>query len=303
MKLLNDIVDLLSAKSGSLTDAMLKTKVLMHRIGHKELVDWVNDELNGYGQTKPIPAYRVVGVRLMGDLQNPGWRYTNRALPTAHLPDDLHRKCTQSEMHQSVGVLEQFASSSDGTPLISPIPPELHSIIGRPFENAMVTRAWTQIEPTQILNVLIEVRSRLLDFVLNLQAELGDVPENDMKEAGKGIDAGSLLASAVFGDNTTVIVGQHNVATVTNTITKGDFNSLAETLKKAGVDDADVEDLRTAIDEDDTAVVVREKQFGPKVKAWMTNMAGKAIGGGWAIGIAAGGKLLADALAAHYGIK
>lgn len=34
MKLLDDIVDVLSDKTGSLTDAMLKTKVLMHGIHH-----------------------------------------------------------------------------------------------------------------------------------------------------------------------------------------------------------------------------------------------------------------------------
>ncbi len=50
MKLLNEIIDLLSDKAGSLTDAMLKTKVLMHRIGHKELAEWVSAELGGYGK-------------------------------------------------------------------------------------------------------------------------------------------------------------------------------------------------------------------------------------------------------------
>ena len=50
MQLLKDIVALLSDKDGSLTGALLKTKVLLHQIGHKELAEWVNDELNGYGE-------------------------------------------------------------------------------------------------------------------------------------------------------------------------------------------------------------------------------------------------------------
>lgn len=47
MKLLNEIIDALSSQDSSLTDALLKTKVLLHKIGHKELVEWVNRELNG----------------------------------------------------------------------------------------------------------------------------------------------------------------------------------------------------------------------------------------------------------------
>lgn len=301
MKLLDDIVDVLSDKTGSLTDAMLKTKVLMHKIGHKELAQWVNDELNGYGQDQPIPPYRVVGVRLAGNVQNQAWRQTNMTLPTMHLSGDLHKRLTVAELHQSVGALEQYAVATHS--LKSPVPPELYQTLSEPFENVWVTSAWTQIEATQIVGVLIEIRSRLLDFVLNLQDELGGVPESEMKEAAKGVNAGDMFNAAVFGDNTTIIVGHANTATITNTAGKGDFNALAETLKNAGVDDTDVAELKTAIEQDDTAVVVAEKQFGPRVKAWLTTMAGKAIDGAWSVGLAAGGKLLADALGAHYGIK
>lgn len=301
MKLLNDIIDLLSDKAGSLTDAMLKTKVLMHKIGHKELADWVNDELNGYGEGRPVPPYRVVGVRLLGNVQNAAWKATDYALPTSHLPDEMRKNVSRTELQQSIGVLEAFAASTGGG-LRSQIPPELYLLLAKPFDSAWITNAWTQIEPTQVLNVIIEVRSRLLDFVLNLQGELGDVPEEGMKEAAKEIDAGRMFNAAVFGDNTTVIVGHNNAATITNTVTKGDFNSLAETLKKAGVDDADAEELRAAIDDDDAGAVAKDKRYGPKVKAWMNKMMGKAIDGAWKVGIAAGGKLLADAVGGYYGI-
>lgn len=300
MKLLNVIVDLLSDKSGSLTDALLKTKVLLHRIGHKELAQWVNDELNGYGQDKPIPSYRIIGNRLVGHVQNPGWRHENISLPTAHLPDDLNKRVTIAELNQSVGALEQYAASTGS--LTSPVPPELYSAISKAFDNGWVTSAWTQIEATQIVGVLIEIRSRLLDFALTLQDQLGEVEEDDMKEAAKGVDAPGMFASTIYGDNHTFIVGNSNVTTITNTVTKGDFNSLAETLKKAGVDAADVEDLHAAVGEDDAVAVAEKKDYGPKVKAWMGKMATKAIGGAWNVGLAVGGKLLTDALGAYYGI-
>jgi len=47
LKLLNEIIDALSSQESSLTGALLKTKVLLHHIGRKELVEWVNHELNG----------------------------------------------------------------------------------------------------------------------------------------------------------------------------------------------------------------------------------------------------------------
>lgn len=302
MQLLKDIVTLLSDKDGSLTDALLKTKVLMHRIGHKQLADWVNDELNGYGDDKPLPAYRVVGTRLLGNVQNTAWRMDKYGLPTAHLPENVRKNLLEAQLRQSVGVLEQFAAKPD-TRLSSPIPPEFNGLLGKPFENAWVTSAWTQIEATQILSVLIEIRSRLLDFALNLQDQLGDVAEDNMKEAAKGIDAAGMFASAVFGDNTTFVIGNSNETTITNTVTKGDFAALAKAFKDTGVSEADVDALKAAVDDDDAKAVADTKQFGPKVKAWMGKMSEKAISGAWTIGIAAGGKLLADAIGRYYGIK
>ncbi|OXI85719.1 hypothetical protein CFB50_13815 [Burkholderia sp. AU33423] len=302
MMLFNDIVDLLSDKAGSLTDAMLKTKVLMHKIGHKEVAAWLNDELDGYSKEKTVPEYRVIPVRLVGNLRNIAYVYSNQTLPTAHLSEKLQKEFSRDELRQSIHVLEELASRSDGH-LIHPVAPELYAKLGEALDGFWVDNAWTQMEPTQIMNGLAQVRSRLLDFVLSLQEKLGDVPEDQMKEAAKGVDAEGMFASAVFGDNTTVIVGQHNVATVVNKVTKGDFNSLADTLKKAGVDDADVDELKTAIQHDDVATVAKDSQFGPKVRAWMAKMTGKAIDGTWSIGLSAGGKLLADALGAHYGIK
>ena len=71
MKLLDEIIDLLADENGSLNAALLKTKVLMHTIGHAELAEWVNDELNGYPKDKPVPDYRIVGGRVAGNIQNP----------------------------------------------------------------------------------------------------------------------------------------------------------------------------------------------------------------------------------------
>ena len=46
--LLDEIVSLLSNTESSLTDALLKLKVLMHQIGKKELAEWINYQLDAY---------------------------------------------------------------------------------------------------------------------------------------------------------------------------------------------------------------------------------------------------------------
>ncbi|CAN7808019.1 hypothetical protein [Paraburkholderia hospita] len=303
MRLLEEIVNLLSDKDGSLTDALLKTKVLMHRIGHKELADWVNDELNGYTSDRPVPDYRVIPIRLHGDVSNIAWRYPATQLPTAHLDKDVRERFRIEKLRQSVQVLEQLSEGTDS--LMRPVQPEFYALLakGGIDPSFHIDRAWVQFEPTQIVNVLIEVRSRLLDFALNLQGELGDVTDDKMKEAAKGIDAPGMLASAVFGDNTTFVFGNNNATTITNAVNKGDFASLAKAFRDKGVSEADVAELKAAVDDDDPIAVAETKQFGPKIKMWMTTMTAKAINGVWGIGIGAAGNLLADTIGRYYGIK
>ncbi|CAN0620181.1 AbiTii domain-containing protein [Burkholderia multivorans] len=303
MQLLKDIVTLLSDKDGSLTDALLKTKVLMHRIGHKELAGWVNDELNGYLSSSAVPDYRTIPIRLYGNVSNIVWRHSGTPLPISHLPRDVRERFCVEKLRQSAQVLEQL-SKSNGS-LSKLVTPEWYHMLakGAIERSFSIDRAWVQFEPTQIVSVLIEIRSRLLDFALNLQGELGDVADDNVTEAAKGIDAAGMFASAVFGDNTTVVIGSSNETTITNTVTKGDFTALANAFKAMGVSETDLAELQVAVENDDPNDVAETMQFGPKVKAWMGKMSVKAIDGAWGIGIGAAGNLLADALGRYYGIK
>jgi hypothetical protein len=52
------IIDILSDENGSLNGALLKTKVLLHTIGKKDLVPWVDNELKGYPDDDSVPEYR-----------------------------------------------------------------------------------------------------------------------------------------------------------------------------------------------------------------------------------------------------
>ena len=60
MKLIDEIIEILSSETGKLSKALIKTKVLLHEIGHKELVPWVNAELNGYPDKDAVPEYRAL---------------------------------------------------------------------------------------------------------------------------------------------------------------------------------------------------------------------------------------------------
>jgi len=65
MKLIDEIIDNLSADQPNLTNALMKTKVLLHKLGKKDLIEWVNNEINGYSEAADVPPYRTVNAQVL----------------------------------------------------------------------------------------------------------------------------------------------------------------------------------------------------------------------------------------------
>jgi hypothetical protein len=300
MKLLNEIVDLLMNESGSLNEALLKTKVLLHRIGQKELVGWVNDEINGYEDVETVPPYRQLEARVIGNITNSRFRYSNYTLPVMHLDPHIRDFLQKAPMGQSLGVLETLVGDGKDS-LRTPTPPELLSALSEALGGYTVVDAWSQIQQSQVRQILIEVRSRLLDFVLALQDEIGDsMTDDDAKKATARLDVAGLFHGAVFGDNVTIMVGHNGQQHVHNTNVKHDVGALAAELRRNGVGEDDIDALNSAIAQDPVPAAAEE--YGPAVKGWMSRMYGKALDGSWDVGVSVAGTLLAAVLQKYYGL-
>lgn len=302
MKLIEEIIDLLSSEGGSLSDALIKTKVLLHKIGHKELVPWVNSELNGYPDRDSVPEYRVLSAEVLVNASNGAYRVTAHHIPLGHLNEEHRKSIETARMDQSLTVLEKFAKKNSGN-LQAHIPMESYGLLGKNLGNQyQIESAWSQISMDSVLQILIQVRSRLLDFMLELNDQFpSDLNEVQVKERIDSIDAENLFNNAIFGDNTTILLGGGNNQTVTNVVVKGNFNTLAKRLRDNGVHESDIEALKVAIEKDDQTINANQKEFGPEVKSWLQKMLSKAVDTSWQIELGVASSLLATALNSYYG--
>lgn len=302
MKLISEIIEILSSDSGKLSDALIKTKVLLHKIGHKELVPWVNSELNGYSDKDTLPEYRVLSAQVLVNASNGAYRVTSHHIPMGHLEDHHREAIETAEMDQSLAVLEKFTENDSGH-LQAHIPMESYGILGKGLGNQyQIESAWSEISHTSVLQILIQVRSRLLGFVLELNDEFpSELNEEQVKERIDNVDTENLFNNAIFGDNTTILVGSSNSQTVSNMSIKGDFSALAETLEKNGVSQPDIDSLKEAIEQDSSIISEDSKEYGLAVESWLQVMLSKAVETSWNIELGVASSLLATALNGFYG--
>ena len=99
---------------------------MLHEIGHKELVEWVNHELNGYPDDKELPEYRILPAQVLANMANLAYQVNSHPIPLGHLDHDVRQRFESARMYQSLAVLEKLTDDEDGF-LESPIPMEYRS--------------------------------------------------------------------------------------------------------------------------------------------------------------------------------
>ena len=302
MSLVTEIIETLSSQSGSLTEALLKTKVLLHKIGHQELVEWVNNELNGYPEQDSVPNYRILPAQVLANAANRAYQITAHPIPVGHLDEEVRESLETAKMSQSLAVLEKLVEGEGGH-LEAPIPMEANGVLGQALANGfIIQRAWSQIGKADVTQIFVQVRSRLLDFVLSLQDQLGEnMSDHDIRQRTDSFDAARLFNNAIFGNNTTIVVGTNNRQQISNISVQGDFNALAERLRENGIQESDIAGLENAVRQDDGAPELEVRKYGPSVKAWLQGMLAKAVDASWEVELGVASSLLATALQKYYG--
>jgi hypothetical protein len=302
MKLLDDLISELSSSQPSLIDVLVKTKALLYKIGRKDLVEWVNHEINGYPDEAPLPSYRVVPAQVKGNVTNNAYTYNDHPLPTMHLTSEQRKRLEELDMRDSIAVIEGFAKH-DKQGLKRPLPLEYAAFFNKALTGGYkVQQAWCDIGVGRFAQITAQVRSKLLDFLLELNEKVGtEMSEEEVKLVAQSPDTASMFNNAIFGDNVTILVGNQNQQSVRIEVSKGDFSALSDFLKANQISEQDVLALQKAVIADEPSSDVANKQFGPGVKAWLSSMLSKAVDASWQIELGIASGLLTTALQKFYG--
>lgn len=248
---LDDLITALSDEKESLTGILLKTKVFLHQIGKKELAEWAQHELSGYPDASTLPDYRQLPAHVKANVVSIAWRYTAHPLPTNHLTYQVREEFINANITKPIAVIEQWAAGESGS-LERQIPMELNGLLGQKLEAGVhVERAWAETPLADVRNILTQVRSRLLDFLLELRDSVGDADKPDeVKRKAREVDTSGMFNNAIFGPNTTIVVG--NQSSVEATQVNGSPDMAAEVRDLINL-------LRTALPTASLPDAVREK--------------------------------------------
>ena len=244
-------------------------------------------KFNGYPDSVDLPEYRILPATVFGNTSNGIYHYSDHPLPIAHIKPEHLADLKTFRLTQSLSVLETFDRDLF---LIRNIPMENNVKLGEPLAAGgyRIERAWVQTPGYDVRGVLTQVRSRPLDFLLDLKETVGDSEDEErIRKKADTADATSMFNHAIFGPHahTTIVVGNHNIQAIRKEavkVAKGVFNTLAQALTNAGLPADEIESLETAISEDESHG--QTTPFEGKTGGWFTKLLGRAAKGGLKIG-------------------
>jgi hypothetical protein len=242
-----------------------------------------------------LPTYRgPFEAHLKADTHG-GWgaQVNNIGVPDGNIPDELRADVKAMHFRQGVGELASLVSEAaraNQSVVANQFPTDL-AVLTPVVQGYQTVRLWKELPVTVVAGILDSVRSKALEFTLEIEAanpEAGDVGLGDAPPVP------AATADLIF--NTVIFGGQNAIGPgATVNVTPGDLGSLLEYLAEQGVAEDDRAELATAVKADDG-------QFGSRVKAWLGAMTAKLATAGGAVAEKATIAIITAAVLRYFGV-
>jgi hypothetical protein len=297
--ILNDIQKDALDSSVDIASLLRKCMVLAVKLGNRDFHEWINHELFGYQELDDLPDYRIRTAASYGHFTTGGaGMWQNLPISYYPVPKELLKEATTVYFTQSISSLEQMVKNSKDGSLSFSWNPDVISILRDKFyKDYTCISAYKHISTSTIAEIISIVRTKALEFVLEIQKnapDAQDAPPKAQSLSDKQIT--QIFFTTIMGDGQILASGSSGINQLTQSsyqIHQGDWESLIKCLAELGIND--FVELKKAMDEDKDSI-------GNRTKDWIKEAAGKVASGTRAISIAVASELLSKAISTYFGI-
>lgn len=307
--MISSTIDALSDDTTSLTTPLLKVKVLASRIGNKELLEWVNNELVGYKTDESLPEYRKARATPKGNLQQGAHYERNVTLPIMIFGEKIAKELVEYPVYQGIKGIEQLTSDLKGDTLVQSYGADYCAFLTKAAKDndqwVRITHAWIEVHISELVQVLSAVRNKLLDLLLKVEEDYPNL-EEDLK--ANTIDKSEVNQTIIHimnnfntsGDGNIINTGNKNTFNTKINVSKGNVNELRSVLREASVPEENIIEIENIVVQEEPNL--EKKSFGEKTNQWIQKMVGKTLDKSWDVATGSAAGLLTETLKSFYGL-
>ncbi|OME55441.1 hypothetical protein BSK59_13265 [Paenibacillus odorifer] len=176
-QLLKDLV----SGSISLENILLRLKIILSDLENETIMEWINGELEGYGEEAELPKYRVLtGVPMGTFIVNGRVQYTESQVPVESLLTlQQVEELKTVHLYDSVSTLQLISNSDREGKYGKQISTYECHYISKP--HLQIASMHVVIPSNQITGIVFKVKSKLLDVIMELEKRFTNLDELDIK--------------------------------------------------------------------------------------------------------------------------
>jgi len=259
-----------------LSDVFLKLQVIVYLLKNEQLTEWFNNESNGYDEDKILPEYRILPVLYFAQVeQDRGFgnslMHNNYNLPIDLIKDKgIQNIISKLEYRDSVSNITNLISNqNEGTiPIAVPNTTMAISLFSKGLQsNCYIHAIWREIPKNAVQNIISQIKSKLLQFLLEINENLNlNISFTEMENKEKIEKAfNQNITNHIYGNNNNIASGQNVEQNINQSFV--DY----EKLKEYGVEEQYIEELKI-IEKEIDKNVLKNKVFSwlGKVSAAIT---------------------------------
>lgn len=206
------IKDIANSEIDTVT-SLKRAKILFSALDNAELTYWVNYEIAGYPTDAKLPDYRIKHGDLKGSYFKGSMashmKWTDVSIPLGKMPKNEIDDLLRVPFYDGVNALKQLVENADNGHLVKPIPADFFPYIARcnkdPYMNIVAARVI--VSTHCVTNIFSVIESRLLDALLLLEKEFGNLDNLDIDTSVKSPEDIQEIANKVH----VIVYNDHSV--------------------------------------------------------------------------------------------
>ncbi|MBI9055988.1 MAG: TIR domain-containing protein [Bacteroidales bacterium] len=191
MRKIADLIEDLLKENGKLSLLLLEAKSFVDQSEDKKLIEFVNNELNGYVDDMPLPDYRIINSEIIGTIQNSFGQLTHKDYPLdfSVVSKEVGTDISKTHIPDGISFVESNIANLTGQIAIRPMPMELVNMLNQVFSynnpGLNLVSASYRFSKAGIEFVLNKVRQELILGLKRIEVSSESQEVNDIVSLSK----------------------------------------------------------------------------------------------------------------------
>lgn len=235
MSLLREIQDAAINPEISLSTLLRKCIVLAARLSSQELKTWTENELTGYKNNQDLPDYRILQVNSKGNFYSSMTAAKHLPIPLHIVPEEFREQYSHAYISIPIASLENLVATPGDGAAKEPWNPTAVAVMSQSiYQNMNCLQAWKEIPINALNGILDIVRTRVLNFALEIESEnpeAGDAPLNSNPLPQEKLH--NIVHNNIYGGNVNLAINSHDTEQSNNITGNSDeiFVKLLKTIE------------------------------------------------------------------------